>query len=66
MVGCSLPFLSTFTFFNLLGVSGTWMKDGVTPEWMGRWWVHILMLGLTAPTGAAGFDVGLGVKARIW
>jgi len=44
-----IAFLIYFTFFNLLGVSGTWMKDGVTPEWIGRWWVHILMLGFAAP-----------------
>ncbi len=44
-----IAFLVYFTFFNLLGVSGTWMKDGVTPEWIGRWWVHVLMLSLAAP-----------------
>lgn len=44
-----IAFLVYFTFFNLLGVSGTWMKDGVTPEWLGRWWVHLLMLCMAAP-----------------
>ncbi len=44
-----IAFLVYFTFFNLLGVSGTWMKDGTTPEWIGRWWVHVLMLSLAAP-----------------
>jgi len=44
-----IAFLVYFTFFNLLGVSGSWMEDGVTPEWMGRWWVHILMLSLALP-----------------
>ncbi len=35
-------------FMNLLAASGNWMETGVTPAWMGRWWVHLLMLGLTS------------------
>jgi lipopolysaccharide export system permease protein len=44
-----IAFLVYFTFFNLLGVSGTWMEDGITPEWVGRWWVHMLMLTMVLP-----------------
>ena len=35
-----------FTFVNLLGVSGKWMVDGLTPEWAGRWWIHAFLLTL--------------------
>ena len=44
-----IAFLVYFTLFNLLGVSGNWMEDGVTPKWLGRWWVHLLMLSMAAP-----------------
>ncbi len=44
-----IAFLVYFTFFNLLGVSGTWMENGITPQWLGRWWVHVLMLLLAVP-----------------
>lgn len=37
-----------FIFFNLQAVSGSWMIKGVTPEWLGRWWVHPVILGLAA------------------
>lgn len=33
-------------FINLQAVSETWMENGVTPAWMGRWWVHFFVLGL--------------------
>ncbi|MCP4996293.1 MAG: LptF/LptG family permease [Gammaproteobacteria bacterium] len=34
-----------YTFFlNLQALSHTWMRDGVTPTWMGRWWVFIVSL----------------------
>ena len=32
-----------FIFLNLLGVSQNLMRDGVTPPWMGMWWVPLLM-----------------------
>jgi len=35
-----------FTFINLMGVSGKWMVDGFTPEWAGRWWIHVFLLSL--------------------
>jgi len=41
-----LAILFYFLFVNLLAVSGGWMESGITPEWMGRWWVHLLMLSL--------------------
>ncbi len=44
-----LAFLIYFTFFNLLSVSGTWMKSGITPAWMGRWWVHLFVLCMVVP-----------------
>lgn len=41
-----LAILFYFTFVNMLAVSGGWMESGITPPWMGRWWVHLLMLSL--------------------
>jgi len=41
-----LAILFYFTFVNMLAVSGGWMESGITPLWMGRWWVHLLMLSL--------------------
>ena len=35
-------------FVNLIALSGAWMVSGATPAWLGRWWVHLLMLALTA------------------
>jgi lipopolysaccharide export system permease protein len=42
-----LALLFYFLFLNLQAISGDWMISGVTPAWLGRWWVHpfILMLG---------------------
>ena len=31
-------------FLNLQALSSSWMQEGVTPIWMGRWWVHIVVL----------------------
>jgi lipopolysaccharide export system permease protein len=41
-----LALLAYFLFSNLEAVSGNWMLKGTTPYWLGRWWVHLLMLGL--------------------
>ena len=41
-----IALLLYLTFINLMGVSKNWMVDGLTPEWAGRWWVHIFMLFL--------------------
>ncbi|MCW8902771.1 LPS export ABC transporter permease LptF [Sedimenticola sp.] len=43
-----LALLFYFLFLNLQAVSGNWMVSGITPVWMGRWWVHPLMLLLGA------------------
>jgi len=42
-----LAVLFYLLFVNLMALSGTWMESGATPEWLGRWWVHPLMLALT-------------------
>jgi len=39
-----LAILFYFVYLNLQALSGTWMKNGVTPDWMGRWWIGIVML----------------------
>lgn len=31
-------------YFNLLGISRTWVVKGVIPAWMGLWWVHLVPL----------------------
>ncbi len=41
-------FLVYFVFLNLQGVSEKWMEDGITPAWLGMWWINALMLLLTA------------------
>ena len=43
-----LAILIYFIFFNLQALSGKWMEKGITPLWMGRWWIHVSMLGLAA------------------
>ena len=45
-----LAILFYLLFMNLLAASGSWMAAGVTPAWLGRWWVHVLMLALAALT----------------
>ncbi len=42
----TLAVLFYFVFLNLQAVSGSWMENGTTPLWLGRWWVHLFMLGL--------------------
>jgi len=39
-----LAFLFYFVFLNMQAISASWMVQGVTPAWMGRWWVHPFML----------------------
>jgi len=29
-----------FTYINLIAVAGTWIEKGVTPAWLGMWWLH--------------------------
>ncbi|MCP3869126.1 MAG: LPS export ABC transporter permease LptF [Gammaproteobacteria bacterium] len=41
-----LALLLYFTFINLFAVSGKLMENGTTPEWLGRWWVHLVMLSM--------------------
>ena len=31
---------------NLLAVARVWLERGVVPEWVGLWWVHILVLSV--------------------
>ncbi len=33
-------------FLNLQAISSSWMRGGVTPVWLGRWWVYIVVLVL--------------------
>ena len=40
----AFAFLVYFTFLNLHTVSVSWMKKQVTPEWIGIWWVQVLLV----------------------
>ena len=40
----SIAVLLYALFFNLQAISGAWMIAGITPAWLGRWWVHVVML----------------------
>lgn len=60
-----LAFIIYFTFFNLLGVSGTWMEKGVTPEWMGRWWVHLVLLLMVAPLVLRDSPLGMSLNKQV-
>ena len=35
-------------YFNLLVTGQLWLEQGRLPAWLGLWWVHALMIGLTA------------------
>jgi lipopolysaccharide export system permease protein len=41
-----MALLVFFIYANLEALSGSWMMNGVTADWMGRWWVHLFMVGL--------------------
>ena len=39
-----VAFILYFIFINLQDISESWMQDGITPLWLGMWWVHVLLL----------------------
>ncbi len=41
-----LSILFYTVFLNLQALSQSWMIDEITPKWIGRWWVHIVVLML--------------------
>jgi lipopolysaccharide export system permease protein len=38
-----LAFILYTLYLSLQGVAENWMVDGTTTEWMGIWWVHLLL-----------------------
>lgn len=32
-------------YTNLLGLGRAWVERAIVPDWLGLWWVHVLMLG---------------------
>lgn len=40
----SLAVLIYFTFMNLQRIAERWIEQGVTPAWLGMWWVPALMV----------------------
>jgi lipopolysaccharide export system permease protein len=37
-----------FVYINLMIAGKTWIEKGVTPEWIGLWWVHVAVALLSA------------------
>lgn len=35
-------------YFNFLALAKDWMASGVTPRWLGLWWVHFVPLSIAA------------------
>lgn len=42
-----LAILIYVLYVNLLGVGRSWIESGLTPAWLGLWWVHGLLLLLS-------------------
>ncbi len=42
--GMLTAILIYFTYSNLLGVCRNLIKKGAIPDWLGMWWVHLLLL----------------------
>ena len=47
-------------YTNLATAALSWAKQGVTPAWLGMWWVHVLLAA-----AAAGY-FGIGGWRRLW
>ncbi|MEJ2590336.1 MAG: LPS export ABC transporter permease LptF [Candidatus Thiodiazotropha sp.] len=41
-----LAFVIYTVYFSMQGVAQRWMLDGVTPLWLGLWWVHLVLAGV--------------------
>jgi lipopolysaccharide export system permease protein len=41
-----LAFVIYTLYLSLQGAAERWMIEGVTPEWLGIWWVHALLLAV--------------------
>lgn len=57
----SLAVLIYFTFMNLQRIAERWIEQGVTPSWLGMWWVPALMAviaGLVILFDSMWFQVG--------
>lgn len=62
-----LAILFYVIFLNFQAISGDWMINGTTPQWMGRWWVHPFMLLLAAVLLSYRSPVlGRGVGRLLW
>ncbi|MDJ0739414.1 MAG: LPS export ABC transporter permease LptF [Gammaproteobacteria bacterium] len=42
----TLAVLLYFTFINLQRVAERWLEDGSVPQWLGMWWLPLLMLAV--------------------
>jgi lipopolysaccharide export system permease protein len=49
-----------FLYSNLVSVGQVWIARGVLPEWLGLWWVHVLVIAL-----ALGIVALPGLRARL-
>jgi lipopolysaccharide export system permease protein len=63
-----LAFLVYFAFLNLHAVSVSWMKKGVTPDWLGIWWVQAVLLLLAVLALALDSSAArrLARRWRVW
>jgi lipopolysaccharide export system permease protein len=37
-----------FVYFSLISAARVWIEKGLTPAWIGLWWVHLVVLGATS------------------
>lgn len=60
----SLPWglLVYVIYTNLATAAISWSKQGLTPAWLGMWWVHLLVAG----AAAAYFSLGDAHRLRTW
>ena len=60
----SLPWalLVYVIYTNLVTAAISWARQGLTPEWLGIWWVHLVLAG----AAAAYFSLGDAHRLRRW
>ena len=45
----ALAVLVYFVFLNLQRLAERWMELGILPDWLGMWWVSVVMAGVAGP-----------------
>jgi lipopolysaccharide export system permease protein len=44
--GLAVPVLMFIIYFNMMGIAKAWVEQGVVPQAIGIWWVHLLPVAL--------------------